>query len=201
MRRRCWPAGVDEVTRRSRGAPTIPCVDDEDGQRDWHAHPGVIWMAGAAAAALVVVLVVAVMRTSDSSNAPGVGSNSPSSSTSASAYPPPSSSTSYLPPSVQTSEDTGAPLVTAGPAPSPDEPSAQEPDHHHEPVRHHDYAKWRRGLTPPSRDICRGAVRRRVATMVDVSPKTTARAGSGCRSGGGAARVDVPHSSTVWIIQ
>jgi hypothetical protein len=86
-------------------------VTDEDGQPDWHDHPGVIWAAGVAALALVGLLVFAVIRVSGGSSllpgdAPMVTSFATSSTSTST-----TTSTSYTVPSVQTSEDTGPPVT------------------------------------------------------------------------------------------
>jgi hypothetical protein len=97
-------------------------VTDEDGQPDWHDHPGVIWAAGVAAVALVGLLVYAVIRVSSGSpllpdGAPTATSYATLSSTSQTT----STSTSYTVPSVQTSEDTGPPVTVASTEDNPDD--------------------------------------------------------------------------------
>jgi cytoskeletal protein RodZ len=91
----------------------MPPVNDQDGRQDWHDHPGVIWAAGVAALALVGLLVYAVIRVSGGStllpgDAPPAASYATTSSTSTGT----STTTSYTVPSVQTSEDTGAPVTS-----------------------------------------------------------------------------------------
>jgi hypothetical protein len=75
---------------------------------------------------LLVVLVVAVIRMSDATGAPVVGPPAPSpDATSGSKYTTSSSSTSYGVPSVQTSEDGGAPAATD--VPTTDDPATDDP--------------------------------------------------------------------------
>lgn len=100
-------------------------MTDEDGQPDWHDHPGVIWAAGVAAVALVGLLVYAVIRVS--SGSPLLPGGAPT----ATSYAAPSSmsqttstSTSYTVPSVQTSEDTGPPVTVASTEDNPDDSDA-----------------------------------------------------------------------------
>jgi len=93
----------------------MPPVNDEDGRLDWHDHPGVIWAAGVAALALVGLLVYAVIRVSGGSSLlPGDAPPATSYATTSSSTGR-STTTSYTVPSVQTSEDTGAPVT--GPPP------------------------------------------------------------------------------------
>ncbi|MBB5163505.1 hypothetical protein [Mycobacterium sp. AZCC_0083] len=90
-------------------------MKDEDGRLDWHDHPGVIWAAGLAALALVGLLVYAVIRVSGGSSLlPGDAPTATSYATTSSSTGN-STTTSYAVPSVQTSEDTGAPVT--GPPP------------------------------------------------------------------------------------
>jgi hypothetical protein len=94
----------------------MPPVNDEDERLDWHDHPGVIWAAGVAALALVGLLVYAVIRVSGGSSLlPGDAPPAPSYATTSSTSTGTSTTTSYTVPSVQTSEDTGAPVT--GPPP------------------------------------------------------------------------------------
>ena len=88
-------------------------MTDEDGRPDWHDQRSLVWAAGVAAAALIGLLVYAVIRVSSGSSllpgdAPEVtsGATTPSFTSKTS-----STTTSYTVPSVQTSEDTGPPLI------------------------------------------------------------------------------------------
>jgi cytoskeletal protein RodZ len=101
----------------------MPPVHVEDERLDWHDHPGVIWAAGMAALALVGLLVYVVIRVSGGSSllpgdAPPATSYATTSSSTGS-----STTTSYTVPSVQTSEDTGAPVTGPPPEASTEDPS------------------------------------------------------------------------------
>jgi hypothetical protein len=100
-------------------------VTDEDGQPDWHDHPGVVWAAGVAALALVGLLVFAVIRVSGGSSLlPGDAPTATSLATSSTSEST-STSTSYPVPSVQTSEDTGPPVTVAS---TEDDPGSDDSD-------------------------------------------------------------------------
>jgi hypothetical protein len=101
-------------------------VTDEDGQPDWHDHPGVIWAAGVAALALVGLLVFAVIRVSGGSSLfPGDDAPAPSYATTSSTTTTTATTTSYTVPSVQTSEDTGPPVTVTS---TEDDPGADDSD-------------------------------------------------------------------------
>jgi hypothetical protein len=88
-------------------------VTDEDGRPDWHDQRGLVWAAGVAAVALIGLLVYAVIRVSSGSSLlPGLEPSGTSVATTPSFTSKTSSTTtSYTVPSVQTSEDTGPPLI------------------------------------------------------------------------------------------
>ncbi|HEV7421757.1 MAG TPA: hypothetical protein VGO30_18205 [Mycobacterium sp.] len=101
-------------------------MTDEDGRREWHDQPGVMWAAGAAAVALVGLLVFAVVRTAGDSAYPAPitpPATSPAT-TAGATLKTASATTSYGVPSVQTSQAT-APEV---PGPPPEASTEDAPD-------------------------------------------------------------------------
>lgn len=88
----------------------------------WHDRQPVALAAGVAALALLAVLALAVIRMSNDTTNPApylgpVGSNGMTTTTSPTIRP--LTSSSYAVPSVQTSQDTGAPVTTSSEIPSP----------------------------------------------------------------------------------
>jgi hypothetical protein len=103
-------------------------VTDEDGGREWHDHPGVVWASAAAAVGLVGLLVFAVVRTAGDATYPA-GVVPPAASLATTAGPTlktASATTTYSVPSVQTSQAT-APEVTGPPPEASTEDAPDDP--------------------------------------------------------------------------
>jgi hypothetical protein len=108
--------------RRDDGGPA--------GEPSWHDREPVALAAGVAAFVLLALLALAVIRMSNDATEPApylgpVGSDGTTTTTSPTIKP--LTSSSYAVPSVQTSQDTGAPLTTSAVAP-PDGPGSDVPD-------------------------------------------------------------------------
>jgi hypothetical protein len=101
-----------------------------EDEPSWHDREPIALAGGVAAFALLALLAFAVIQTShDATNpAPYVSPIGPSGATTTSSTIKTLTSSSYTVPSVQTSQDTGAPVTTSSDAPPPPDGGSPYPE-------------------------------------------------------------------------